>query len=462
MSCLRIHFRSGTTILAHGDLISFLHKDDLKIFHRKRSEIEFIILRHYYSEDSLENVVDHVSSELSLSKEVVDSVARNLFQELLTRGIVDSFQNKDFNNEYELKEVESHQLLHLLVMLTNRCNMDCKYCYTEANQHLNEERELSGKEWIELFDKVKISGNYRSQNISFTGGEPTIHPDFPEILRSVSGKYKIEVSSNGLYLADNVIRALTDCESLHFFDISMDSYKPEEDEVMRGKGTYKPRLDNIKLLSEYHIPICISTVVSSITLPSLKETTEYFLEEFPEISIKYIPITRMGRALNLDGSLFLTRNDAKIYVDIVLEMKERYGDRLLTDPSSFNSPKNSYSHWSGRCSHMKLGSERSLYKEDFYDNVKLPPERCNAGFGVVSISPSGRLRPCLRPNSFYSEAFEYVSKDVLMPSLIGLERNEIGQLYFWKIVTSEASSFDPLKTCALKTVLSQNQFQHKS
>ena len=375
---------------------------------------------------------------------------------MIDSGLV-NFVDKEYTiEEYEILEFDHPQILHMLIMLTNRCNMNCKYCYTEANKHLDEQ-ELSGKDWIELFEKVKIPSKYLCQNISFTGGEPTIHPDFLDILNNISGKYKIEISSNGLEISDKLIHTLKNLEGLNFFNISIDSYKPYEDEFMRGYGTYEKRFYNLQKLYENNIPLCIGIVVNSITVNSLEDTTEKFIGEFLGVSIKYIPITRMGLASDLDNFIFLSEDDAKKYLDVLLKMKHKYPDYILTDPSSFfKEDKNA--HWSGRCSHMKFESEKDLYLTKGGDFVK--SEKCNAAYGVVAISPSGRLQPCLRPESFFEEIFDYIPKDIIMPKIVNLTKQEIETLPFWKIVKTESYKFDPTYTCALKSkICGKNEYK---
>ncbi|MEM4605575.1 MAG: radical SAM protein [Candidatus Pacearchaeota archaeon] len=436
----KISFRKGTTIIAHGDLLSFLHENDFKIFHRDYDNFEFNLYKNLLK-----------MSELRLTKnDSLENKLNSFFESLIKTGFVEYISPQDkISNQYEVLKFNYPQMLHILVMVTNKCNMGCKYCYTESNRHL-QEKELRGDEWIKLLETIKIPSRYRTQNISFTGGEPTLHPDFPYILKAISGKYKIEISSNGLEISDNLIDMLENFDGLNFFNISMDSYKESEDEFMRGSGTYERRLKNIKKLHERGIPLCIGVVVNSVTVKSLKETTKYFLEEFPRISMKYIPITKMGLALELDNSIFLSEKDARMYLDTLLQMKEKYSQRILIDPSSFYK-KEEELHWSGRCSHMKFESERDLYLTSLSEkNTIVKSERCNAAYGVVAISSSGRLRPCLRADSFYSEIFNYVSRDILMPHINGLTREEIGRLPFWEIVKQKSFDFNPLKTCALK------------
>ena len=178
-------FRKGTTILAHDNLISFLHEKDTRILHRMFNDHEWQLIRglnkipyESYSEED-KRILDHLESVGILSK------------------------LEDTQNSHEFLERDNLQLLHMLVMITNRCNMDCSYCYTEANMHIDK-RELPFKQWNEFFDIANLGGRFISQNISFTGGEPTIYPNFAEVLRAVDGKYKVEVTSNGLEIKKDI------------------------------------------------------------------------------------------------------------------------------------------------------------------------------------------------------------------------------------------------------------------
>jgi MoaA/NifB/PqqE/SkfB family radical SAM enzyme len=423
-------FRRGATILAHDDLVSFLHEKDTRILHRIFKSYEWQLLKNLnktpyesYSKDD-KKILDHLKSVRILHN------------------------SRNSKNDYEFLEKDDPQLLHLLVVITNRCNMNCSYCYTEANMHLDE-KELSFRQWVEFFDVVNLNGKFVSQNISFTGGEPTIYPNFAEVLQAVSGKYKIEITSNGLEIKKEILDALVKCESLNYFNISIDSKNPEEDEIMRGYGTYQPRIRNLKLLYANKVPICVGAVISHITLPSLEETTRFFLSEFPGIRIKYIPLTRMGKAMRMDEKLFLTEEDAKKYISTILKMKEEFGDMILTDPSSFEEDEEA-GHWSGRCSHMKYDSERTLHKEYNFPEVS---ERCNAAYGAIALSPDGRMRPCLRPDSFYSDMLNCIGKDILMPKIVELDIDKIGKLPFWRIVKKQTKKFNPEKICTLEKIL---------
>ncbi len=429
----KLTFRDGTTVLLHGDLVSFLHEKDTRILHRHFNKAEWQALRR----------ITYGGSEC------LNTPSNSFLDALESAGILIRSE-KDNRPEFILEE--SPQLLHMLVMITNRCNMNCRYCYTEANNPLSE-GELSQEQWKDFFEEVHLKSKFVSQNISFTGGEPTLYPNFAGLLRSLNSKYKIEVTSNGRVLDAGVLKALSESSSLVSFNLSIDSRYPEQDEILRGERTYVSRIKTLKRLNKERIPVCVSSVISHLTLQSLEETTRFFLSEFPGIKIKYVPLTKMGRAVELEDKYFLTTEDAKKYIEIVLRLRSEFKDRILTDPSSFSEDLRA-GHWSGRCAQMKYDSEKTLFRQFSQGEVNEP---CNAAYGVVALSPDGRIRPCLRADSFYSGMFKYMKKDRLMPRVINLKRSEIGALPFWKTIKKSAKDFNPAETCALEFILREGK-----
>ena len=69
--------------------------------------------------------------------------------------------------------------------LTPRCNFNCKMCYV----HLQPEEipqngvELTAKEWLRIAEEAKAAG---TTWVCVTGGEPLLHPEFPEIWQSLT------------------------------------------------------------------------------------------------------------------------------------------------------------------------------------------------------------------------------------------------------------------------------------
>ncbi len=76
--------------------------------------------------------------------------------------------------------------------LTFGCNLDCDYCTTKHNPPENKSKSYpieKGEKWIEAINRI-------GKDVIFTGGEPTLHPDFIKIIKNINEKILISVYTN--------------------------------------------------------------------------------------------------------------------------------------------------------------------------------------------------------------------------------------------------------------------------
>jgi cyclic pyranopterin phosphate synthase len=111
----------------------------------------------------------------------------------------------------------------LRVSVIDRCNFRCRYCMpAEGLNWLKKEETLSAVE-IERLVRVFVGLGVRA--VKFTGGEPTVRPDLPELVqrvRALGEHLDLSLTTNG-YLLDRLAatlrraglnRATVSCDSL--------------------------------------------------------------------------------------------------------------------------------------------------------------------------------------------------------------------------------------------------------
>lgn len=107
---------------------------------------------------------------------------------------------------YDCERCSSHQSQTLLAVmdLTNRCNLDCKYCFANAARsgYLYEPSlEQIRAMFLSIEKKEPVC-----KAVLFSGGEPTIRDDLPDIVR-IAGDMGFEVkllATNGFRLANDL------------------------------------------------------------------------------------------------------------------------------------------------------------------------------------------------------------------------------------------------------------------
>lgn len=83
------------------------------------------------------------------------------------------------------------------ILLTQRCVRSCPYCF--ASRHMSESQRdavLSWEDLVYLVDFLRASGR---RNVSLLGGEPTLHPDFPDFLVYLRERgFRVTVFTSGI------------------------------------------------------------------------------------------------------------------------------------------------------------------------------------------------------------------------------------------------------------------------
>ena len=103
--------------------------------------------------------------------------------------------------------------------LTYRCNNDCAHCY---NARPRRYPELSTAEWKDSLDRLWEIG---IPHVVFTGGEPTLRPDLPELIAHAERNGQITgLNTNGRRLKDPaLVQALVDA-GLDHVQITLESH----------------------------------------------------------------------------------------------------------------------------------------------------------------------------------------------------------------------------------------------
>jgi len=114
----------------------------------------------------------------------------------------------------------SHPILAQVIPI-RRCNLACTYC-NEFDKH---SPPVPTEEMLKRIDKL---GELGTSIITFSGGEPTLHPDLDDLIRRVRERDAIAtVITNGYLLTPERIRRLN-AAGLDYLQISIDNVQPDD------------------------------------------------------------------------------------------------------------------------------------------------------------------------------------------------------------------------------------------
>jgi MoaA/NifB/PqqE/SkfB family radical SAM enzyme len=144
-----------------------------------------------------------------------------------------------------------HKLTSVDVYVTSQCNRRCTYCFLPADFFASGLRMSVGA----FSDVVTWCVRNGVDEITFLGGEPSLHPSFPEMVSLArDGGLIVRVVTNG---ARRFQRLLENGEikpqSLSRVAVSLDTLDETVQDTLRGRGAWRDAMDTIRLLSQHEI-----------------------------------------------------------------------------------------------------------------------------------------------------------------------------------------------------------------
>jgi len=174
--------------------------------------------------------------------------------------------------------------------------------------------------------------------LSFTGGEPTLRKDLPELVyhAGVIHDFMNGIATNG-YLMPQFLKEKSKLEGLDYILLSLDYPTAELHDKKRGIKVFDRVMETIALSNKRDISVIISTVVMKDNLQFLENICE--LAENLNCSIELFPcedIIRDHRNFqykidNIEDMI----PDLSVWAKLLHSLRSKYKN-ILTDPISIN------------------------------------------------------------------------------------------------------------------------------
>jgi 7,8-dihydro-6-hydroxymethylpterin dimethyltransferase len=183
--------------------------------------------------------------------------------------------------------------------LTNRCNMRCPICFANAGT-AGYVCEPSYEQIVKQLQTLRDLRPTPCSAIQFTGGEPTMHPDFLKIVskaRDMGFSY-IQIATNGITMADPDFADKALAAGLHTLYLQFDGVGPEAHETTRNyPGIWEKKLAAIENCRRIGMKIClVPTIVKGVTDRQVGNILNFAIENIDVVSgISYQPVSFTGR-----------------------------------------------------------------------------------------------------------------------------------------------------------------------
>ena len=183
-----------------------------------------------------------------------------------------------------------------VIDITNRCNYKCPVCFAEINggDHYSLSLEQIGKMLKSLLDRPNPC-----RNIQFSGGEPTLHPQFLDILRQARdlGFTHIQVATNGSRFADpNYVRLCEDA-GLHTLYLQFDGMSDDVYLKLRGQRLLDKKIQIVENVAKSNMRIVlVPCIATSVNVDQIGPIFQFALQHSKHITgISIQPAALVGR-----------------------------------------------------------------------------------------------------------------------------------------------------------------------
>jgi len=250
------------------------------------------------------------------------------------------------------------------LVIIRRCNLSCGYC----SEFDKTSKPIPTSVLEKRLRKLKSLGTF---GISLTGGEPTLHPDLPHLIRKCRELrfFRTGMISNGLLLRPDLIEALNE-SGLQEMQISIDG--------VRANDTTQKVLDNIKKRLEWlrdyaRFNVTVSGVIGACPPEEAEEVVAFAAQ------MGFTP--RVLLVHDNEGQLKLGPDEVKAFDKIVKTLPKSWMD---------------FSNYRKRL--VRNGSA---------------PFKCRAGSRYLYVDEFGKVNWCSQTRSVWSKALADYTLDDL-------------------------------------------------
>jgi radical SAM protein with 4Fe4S-binding SPASM domain len=164
--------------------------------------------------------------------------------------------------------------LRMDLALTFRCQNNCVHCYAGGP---HETGELDTEQWKRVMDRLHSIGVFI---LTFTGGEPTLRDDLPELLLCAQNTGMVTgLITNGRRLKDKDYVEKLEKTGLDFVQVTLESHKPKIHDLMTAaKGSWKETVAGIRNVVPSRIYVTTNTTLSKYNAADFLETIDFLKE----------------------------------------------------------------------------------------------------------------------------------------------------------------------------------------
>ncbi len=263
--------------------------------------------------------------------------------------------------------------------MTRRCNLRCVHCYSQS-QNKAFPGELTTTEGKALIDDLAA---FSCPVILFSGGEPLMRPDLPDLVRHATDRgIRAVISTNGTLINGDFAKTFRRF-GLSYVGVSLDGLRETHDRFRGVTGAFDEAMAGIRTCLAEGIKVGVRFTINrrnAADIPAIFDLIE--AENIPRACFYHLVYT--GRGSNLIEE-DLNHTEARAVLDLILNRT-----RLLFDRGLEKEILTVDNHADGPYVYLRLLRESPDRAADVLELLKMN-EGNSSGHGIGCVSWDGEV-----------------------------------------------------------------------
>ncbi len=356
--------RQGTNILLfpNNKIFINLSKNNLPSIPKERRDISitidaWTILQYCNGKNSIKKILNILNYEYDLSEEYLLNFLHNMADINIIKINKQSTKAK-FNI---FGDGTKYFPQHVSFRITERCNLNCTYCYMGKSNSKIPFTNINKVENI-----LDIMKNNFINTVELTGGEPMMYPEIFKVIKYTLSNFSfVSILTNGVHFPDKIIKYISNFRDKIFIQISIDGSNEKISSVMRqAKRTSAKTIETITKMIINKIPFRVAMVIDFYNVHDI----ENVIIILKKLGVKNIVLTfsnEIGNAERIDS------NTNTLFLDII----SQHGEYISEIVSRYDDIVN-------------------VELSEMDQNLILNTRNCGAGTKSVVVDHRGNVFPC--------------------------------------------------------------------
>lgn len=265
---------------------------------------------------------------------------------------------------------------------TRRCNLRCRHCYSKSSGECDTSGEMTGDEARAFMDDL---ADFGVPVLLFSGGEPLLRKDFPELAEyATSLGLRTVISTNGTMITGETAAHLKDI-GISYVGVSLDGVGQVHDRFRGRDGAFERAVQGMRNCLDHDLKVGVRFTINRANKDQVPRIFDLVRRENLHRACFY-HLVYTGRAEDLKEHDLEAEETRRVVDSIIDRTAELYADGLSPEVLTVDN------HADGPYLYLRMLREGRPEAKDVYELLRRNGGS-SSGRGIGCVSWTGAVHP---------------------------------------------------------------------